>query len=134
MKRMMKSRFKIQVIYQVSSKVEYVFRSSSMRSTMVVVSMLPHAEYGPNDHREDVPYFINGSILQFLLKWNQRGSIKDRHRFYFKSISQINPFQTRMDSFPSWQTQNSDDIGYKLSAFSNCHIFVPAHFSAQLHF
>ena len=21
------------------------------------VSILPHAEFGPNDHREDVPYF-----------------------------------------------------------------------------
>ena len=25
---------------------------------MVVVSILPHAEFGPNDHREDAPHFI----------------------------------------------------------------------------
>ena len=25
---------------------------------IVVVSILPHAEFGPNDHREDVPHFI----------------------------------------------------------------------------
>ena len=25
---------------------------------MVVVSMLPHARIGPNDHRENAPYFI----------------------------------------------------------------------------
>ena len=25
---------------------------------MVVVSMLPHAEIGGNDHREEAPYFI----------------------------------------------------------------------------
>ena len=24
---------------------------------MVVVSILPHAEFGPNDHREDAPHF-----------------------------------------------------------------------------
>ena len=24
---------------------------------MVVVSLLPHAEFGPNDHREDAPHF-----------------------------------------------------------------------------
>ena len=33
-------------------KVERIF-------LMVVVSMLPHAEIGGNDHREDAPQFIN---------------------------------------------------------------------------
>ena len=27
-------------------------------SPMVVVSIVPHAEFGPNDHMEDAPYFI----------------------------------------------------------------------------
>ena len=26
---------------------------------MIVVSLLPHAEFGPSDHCEDAPYFIN---------------------------------------------------------------------------
>ena len=26
---------------------------------MVVVSILPHAEFGQNDHREDAPHFSN---------------------------------------------------------------------------
>ena len=34
----------------VSTKVGCVF-------PMVVVSILPHAEFGPNDHREDAPHF-----------------------------------------------------------------------------
>ena len=25
---------------------------------MVIVSILPYADFGPNDHREDVPYLI----------------------------------------------------------------------------
>ena len=29
---------------------------------MVVVSMLPHAEIGGNDHREDAPQFISNSM------------------------------------------------------------------------
>ena len=33
-----------------SAKVGCVF-------PMVVVSILPHAEFGPNDHREDAPHF-----------------------------------------------------------------------------
>ena len=32
------------------SKVGYVF-------SMVIVSMLPRAEFGPNDHQEDAPHF-----------------------------------------------------------------------------
>ena len=30
---------------------------------MVVVSILPHAEFGPNDHREDAPLFRCLAIL-----------------------------------------------------------------------
>ena len=29
---------------------------------MVVVSILPHAEFGSNDHREDAPHFIPSNI------------------------------------------------------------------------
>ena len=37
------------------SKAECVFR-------MAVDSMLPHAEFGPNDHREDSPTLVATSI------------------------------------------------------------------------
>ena len=30
---------------------------------MVVVSILPHAKFGRNDHREDAPHFIIGIIM-----------------------------------------------------------------------
>ena len=30
--------------------------------SMVIVSILPHAEFGPNDHREDAPYFRIGVL------------------------------------------------------------------------
>ena len=33
---------------------------------MVVVSMLPHADFGPNDHRDDALHFIQSSILKFV--------------------------------------------------------------------
>ena len=29
---------------------------------MVVVSILPHAEFGPNDIREDAPYFLSSPV------------------------------------------------------------------------
>ena len=29
---------------------------------MVVISILPHAEFGRNDHREDVPHFSYHSL------------------------------------------------------------------------
>ena len=40
-----------QTIFNYCSKVGCVF-------PMVVVSILPHAEFGPNDHREDASHFI----------------------------------------------------------------------------
>ena len=36
---------------------------------MVVVSMLPHAEIGRNDHREGAPYFTNVVALKTDLDW-----------------------------------------------------------------
>ena len=41
--------------YLVKNKVECVF-------PMVIVSMLLHAEFGPNDHREDAPYFRSDQV------------------------------------------------------------------------
>ena len=38
-----------------SIKVGYVFQ-------MVIVSILPHAEFGPNDDREDAPHFIQNRL------------------------------------------------------------------------
>ena len=38
--------------YLAGTKVECVF-------PMVAVTILPHAEFGPNDHREDVPHFTS---------------------------------------------------------------------------
>ena len=50
---------------------------------MVVVSVVPHAEFGPNDHREDAPHF--------LFEWfhfYQYPSLKPKsfyvHRFYIE--------------------------------------------------
>ena len=31
---------------------------------MVVVSILPHAEFGPNEHRKDAPHFIKVHCLR----------------------------------------------------------------------
>jgi len=42
-------------------KVEFVV-------PMIVVSILPHAEFGPNDHREDAPHFsirVLGSPIHY---------------------------------------------------------------------
>ena len=35
---------------------------------MVIVSILPHAEYGPNGHREDAPYIDSFYYWIYLLK------------------------------------------------------------------
>ena len=35
---------------------------------MVAVSMLPHAEFGPNGHREDAPHFIIHVHISCILK------------------------------------------------------------------
>ena len=40
----------------VLSKVEYVF-------PVVVDSMLPHVEFGPNDYLEDASHFISSEVL-----------------------------------------------------------------------
>ena len=40
---------------------------------MVVVSILPHAEFGPNDHREDAPTLRNTFLTPMLIEvkaWN----------------------------------------------------------------
>ena len=45
---------------------------------MVAVSMLPHAEFGGNDHREDAPYFIKLlKMLYYKVKdaWKSMNSI-----------------------------------------------------------
>ena len=34
--------------------------------SMVVVSILPHAEFGPNDHQKDAPHFTY-KILELLI-------------------------------------------------------------------
>ena len=33
---------------------------------MVIVSILPHAEFGPNDHREDAPHFITRHTIVWI--------------------------------------------------------------------
>ena len=42
---------------------------------MVVVSILSHAEFGPNDHRVDTPYFIHGQEVNGKA---QRNFLKSR--------------------------------------------------------
>ena len=46
---------------------------------MVAVSILHHAEFGPNDHREDAPHFnfrnvVRVSIIVFSVEKRVRGS------------------------------------------------------------
>ena len=45
---------------------------------MVVVSILPHTEFGPNDHREDVPHFtyLSGGTTSFEQKWVNSASFE----------------------------------------------------------
>ena len=38
---------------------------------MVVVAMLPHAEIGGNDHREDAPQFTSLSLVQVLFNYSK---------------------------------------------------------------
>ena len=46
---------------------------------MVVVSMLPHAEIGRNDHQEGAPYFkkeyicLNNQINKYFSETNEQG-------------------------------------------------------------
>ena len=52
--RLVWSEYEAEQIHQqvwFMSKVGCVF-------PMVIASILPHAEFGPNDHREDAPHFI----------------------------------------------------------------------------
>ena len=42
---------KVSNIHDNSNKVRFVFE-------MVVVSLLPHVKFGPNDHRKDAPQFM----------------------------------------------------------------------------
>ena len=49
---------KVKVCQEITNKVECVF-------PIVVDSMLPHAEFGPNDHRKDAPRFTTRNILIF---------------------------------------------------------------------
>ena len=34
---------------------------------MVIVSILPHAEFGPNDHRENPPHFICVTLDSYFI-------------------------------------------------------------------
>ena len=43
---------------------------------VVVVAILPHAEFGPNDHREDAPHFI--ILVSFVST--------QRHFIFFNSV------------------------------------------------
>ena len=45
------------VIEMVSRKRTYLFTKVGYVMLMVVVSILPQAEYGANDHRHHVPHF-----------------------------------------------------------------------------
>ena len=57
---------------------------------MVVDSMLPHAEFGPNDHREDAPHFRISSGKLNLLKIWKKLFLTSQHiliQSYLKNIS-----------------------------------------------
>ena len=38
---------------------------------MVIVSILPHAEFGPNDHQEDALHFICVTLVSYFIQENQ---------------------------------------------------------------
>ena len=51
-------------------------------SSMVVVSLLPHVEFGQNDHQEDAPHF---SFIYFLIQfWFRLSLIKIKPRTDFE--------------------------------------------------
>ena len=51
--------------------MQYVF---VMVATMIVISRLPHAAIGPNDHREDAPHFryVNEIVIFQIRKGEYR--------------------------------------------------------------
>ena len=67
---------------------------------MIVVSILPHVEFGPNDHREDAPHFTMLSV-NFIIKLQVQNlmsrrvktlTIRDTHATSFENPLEFMPF------------------------------------------
>ena len=54
----------LEVVTKTNSKLAHVVR-------MVVDSILPHAEIGPNDHRKDAPPFITSKVYGFVVLYSE---------------------------------------------------------------
>ena len=73
---------------------------------IVVVSMLPHAEFGRNDHREDTPHFIE-RLWQFLAWENLPNSpsgnekispeVREARSCFFRQIIEVKPSKLSPD-------------------------------------
>ena len=70
-------------------KVGFVF-------AMVVISILPHVEFGPNDHRKDVPHFSFGMLKD--------PSSRPSTSFFFKFLEEfLTSLFYRCDNFKKLQ-------------------------------
>ena len=90
-----------------SSKVGCVF-------PMVVVSILPHAEFGPNDHREDAPHFTNDD-----LNWGHRllSSNEPKHELSDKMCSNAQSRTSKILQLGSSLVPKSHFCVYQCSSF-----------------
>ena len=78
---------------------------------MVIVSILPHAEFGPNDNREDAPHFIqtdpnnpNSKIDPVPVSISDWSRLKNFHFFenFLPKLKKIEIlFKSRSQSFKS---------------------------------
>ena len=65
---------------------------------MTVLSILPHVEFGQNDHREDEPHFICYAVFIF-----REGKIADRIPIFLK----VFPIVTHTPILPSQDMNTS---------------------------
>ena len=95
---------------------------------MIVVAMQPHAELGPNDHRENAPHFISKFRDEIGLKslfrttnemfYERCGvgtvdiSFPSNHLMFSKTIKNMNYFGSK-NQFPFIIFKESSDKKYK---------------------
>ena len=77
---------------------------------MVVVSKLPHAEFGPNDHREDAPNF---TIQGFDWDGLAQGSLEAPHAPKIASATDLHNFDVFDDPEDEFlNCESPDDEGW----------------------
>ena len=90
--------------------------------SMVIVSILPHAGFGPNDHREDAPHIIC-STPTILMKTSQRyyGTSKRHMTFTLLLINSLSQIFYLMSAMPSEGLNAKNIATMMLVTFQTCH-------------